>query len=62
MAKIEQVFSPLKQLYAKRETLSKQIIDAEKKLTAEINKPAPAIKAAKKVSPKSPAAKQTVKK
>ena len=69
MAKADQIVTSLGKLYAKRSTLDKQILDAEKKLAAEVKaapKPAarakkPAAKAGAK-KPAKPAAKAGVKK
>jgi len=62
MAKVDQIFSSLQKLYSQRGILNKQILDAEKKLAAEVNAAAkPAKKpAAKKPAAKKPAAKKPV--
>jgi hypothetical protein len=61
MAKVDQIVSALQKLYSKRNALDKQIVDAEKKLTAEAKvaaKPEATAKkpAAKKAATKKPAA------
>lgn len=62
MAKVDQIVSGLQKLYSKRSVLDKQIVEAEKKLTAEVNavaklaaKPAAAVK---KAAAKKPVAKK----
>ena len=57
MAKVDQIFSSLQKLYSQRSILNKQILDAEKKLAAEVNA---AAKTAKKPAAKKPAAKKPV--
>jgi len=60
MAKIDQMISALQKLYEKRNTLNKQIIDAEKKLAAEAASAAAGAKT-KAAAKKKPAAdKKTV--
>jgi hypothetical protein len=60
MAKIDQMVLSLQKLYAKRGALDKQIIDAEKKLTAEAKAGAKPAAPAKKPAAKKPAAKKPV--
>ena len=62
MAKTDVIFSGLQKLYAQRSAVAKQIIDAQKKLSAEASKPAPKKPAAKKPAKKKPAKKPQPKK
>ena len=58
MAKVDQMVSALQKLYSKRSALDKQILDAEKKLTAEAKVAAKPALPAKKPAAKKPAAKK----
>ena len=59
MAKVDQMVSGLQKLYSKRSALDKQIVDAEKKLVAEVKVAAKPAASAKKTTAKKPAGKKT---
>ena len=59
MGKVDQIVSALQKLYAKRSALDKQIVDAEKKLTAAAKVAAKPAAAVKKLVAKKPTAKKT---
>ena len=62
MAKASQILNSLKKMYGKRAALDKQIIDAEKKLVSEAEKPVKPVKAKaiKKLAGGKPAVKKPV--
>ena len=58
MGKVDQIVTALQKLYSKRSALDKQIVEAEKKLTAEVKAAAKPAAPAKKPAAKKPAAKK----
>ena len=58
MAKVDQMVTALQKLYSKRGALDKQIVDAEKKLAAEVKTAAKPAAPAKKTAAKKPATKK----